>query len=802
MRRTPADLLAELATTHRWKVIVGFLLITIAAGFGVPGIQTDFTPSDLFAAFEDQKKVVEQFHDRYGNSDNVVMVLVVGENVLEQEALDYVQRLSVGFDQMSRIERVESITSTNMPRLGKSESADGKPDGGGEEETGGDDGESAEEPFTRSILKRMVSGEIRVDPVVDGETVDAEEARKLREALQNAPLMDGRLVSKDRTVAAVTLFLDRDLKANKKIESTVNRIRDWLEQRGPPAGFETRLAGLPYVRTVVVEKMRADQTVLLPAAIIVSLLILLAAFRWWPAAVFPLVAVSATTVLVVGGMAFAGEPFNIVNNIVPLLVIIIGISDAIHLINRYGEEYRESGDTTKAAKAAVRSMATACFLTSFTTAIGFASLGVANTEILQRFGITAAIGVLFVYLATILLIPALLPLVGPPKKIAVQAERGKLESWIEAFTSWVVDRPWRVVGGAALVALIPVYFATQIDVDNAVLDQLDPESQVYKTTKLIERKLYGVRPLEVSLRTDEKGRFFDPELLNRLDELQRWAKDQEGVIYTSSPTDFLHEIWYLATGELSKREAPFESRKVVESLRTVYQRARDDPLSQYLAEGATGARLSIQLQDMGAKSTIEFAEKLEEKAAALYGPYEDVEVRLTGDAYVASLGLDVVIRDLLWSLATAFVVIFSFLALVLGSGRLALLSIPSNTAPLVVTMGYMAFRAIPINAATAIIFSVSIGLAVDGTIHLLARFREEVEDYSARSALLRASRGTGKAIFLTYVALMLGFGVMLFSSFVPVRRFGELISVTVCVCLLATIIVLPTILLLGWRDES
>ena len=113
----------------------------------------------------------------------------------------------------------------------------------------------------------------------------------------------------------------------------------------------------------------------------------------------------------------------------------------------------------------------------------------------------------------------------------------------------------------------------------------------------------------------------------------------------------------------------------------------------------------------------------------------------------------------------------------------------------------MALWGIPINAATAIIFSVSIGLAVDGTIHLLARFREEIAaGRSTRRGLLAAARGTGKAIVLTYVALMLGFAVMLLSSFVPVQRFGELIAVTVCLCLGATMVFLPPFLYVGWND--
>jgi predicted RND superfamily exporter protein len=107
----------------------------------------------------------------------------------------------------------------------------------------------------------------------------------------------------------------------------------------------------------------------------------------------------------------------------------------------------------------------------------------------------------------------------------------------------------------------------------------------------------------------------------------------------------------------------------------------------------------------------------------------------------------------------------------------------------------MSLRGIPLNAATVIVFSISLGLAVDGSIHLLARYREEIGHGIGRNAsLLRAARGTGRAVVVSCVTLMLGFGVMLLSSFVPVRRFGELIGVTVGLCLLSTLIVQPALL--------
>jgi predicted RND superfamily exporter protein len=776
------DRLAIFVTTHRWGVVASLVGLTALFALQIPSIQADFTPSDLFATFEDQEEIADRFRETYGNTDNVLMVLVRGDDVLSESSLDYVHRLSRAMARQEAVSRVESVTVTQIPRM-----AEGADSGGG----------------VFGMLQRMAAGGPKVEQIVSGDDVSQQEAQRLEKVLADAPLIEGRLISQDRTLTAVTVFFERELTQNADIEQAVREVESWVDEHAAPEGYETLLAGLPYVRLHVIRRMQADQTVMLPAAIIVSLLLLLAAFRWLPAMLLPMVAVGMSTVMIIGGMAWYGEPFNIINNIVPLLVIVIGISDAIHLINRFGEEYAVSRDREEASRATLRSMAAACFLTSFTTAAGFGSLMVSQTEILGRFGATAALGVLGVYIVTIAFLPAMLTLVAPPKRLAEQATTGRVEAWAERMVGRLLEhRQWVLIAGA-VVAVVCTFSARGLTVDNAVLDQLDEEDPVYKTTKLIERKLYGVRPLEVSFRSSKEGRLTDPAFLNNVEELARWARTKGGVLRTTSPNDFLQEAWYLMTGDPEKRTADYPSRQVVDGLHSVYQRAPQNPLNSYMTKEGDGVRLSISLTDMGAKQTIALAEKLQSKAQALFGEMEDVEIHLTGDAYVGSLGLDIVIRDLMWSLGTAFLIIFLFMSLVLGSVRLGLLSIPPNVFPLLMTMAYMAWQDIPLNTATAVIFSISIGLAVDGTIHLLARFREEVAhgDQGVDEALVRSARGTGKAIILTYVALMVGFSVMFWSSFVPVRRFGELISVTVLGCLAATLLFVPPLLKVGWPDQ-
>ncbi len=148
------------------------------------------------------------------------------------------------------------------------------------------------------------------------------------------------------------------------------------------------------------------------------------------------------------------------------------------------------------------------------------------------------------------------------------------------------------------------------------------------------------------------------------------------------------------------------------------------------------------------------------------------------------------------SLALSALVIFVMIALLFRSARLGLLSIPPNIVPQVGTVAWMVLRGIPLNASTAIVFSVAIGVSVDLTIHGFARLIEEEErGLLRRAAILRSARGTGRAVVVSCATLILGFAVLLFSSFVPVRQFGELIAAALTFSLLATLVFQPALLM-------
>jgi predicted RND superfamily exporter protein len=223
--------------------------------------------------------------------------------------------------------------------------------------------------------------------------------------------------------------------------------------------------------------------------------------------------------------------------------------------------------------------------------------------------------------------------------------------------------------------------------------------------------------------------------------------------------------------------------------------------SAWLSGDRRAGRITVFFKDSGIRKTLQTLAGLRERLGADQG--KNLRFSFTGEAYTGSVGRDSVLRDLVSGLSFALVTIFVVLGILFRSVPLALVAIPPNVIPLLATAAYMTMRGIHLNMATVITFSIGIGLAVDDTVHVVARFREESARLSStRVSLLRAARGTGRAIFVTALSLGLGFSVLLFSEFVSVRQFGELIAFTVIGCLVSALCIQPALLMLVVRPRG
>lgn len=771
--------LTTLTTEKRMPLLFVIFAITVAAAVGIRNLRTDPSVENLISSYEGDENFAEDFRAEFGDSSRAMVLLLEAEdgNLMTPEVLTFVHEASVQLAALDFVDEVISLTDTAFPR--RVEVDPSELDYGGldeldelddenfddfeEEELDGPDPalidamislvEADPERFPGGFqpLASGLSLELEAEPIVvadengEVEITDAE-VRALSDVLDQNEMLTGRLISSDRTVMIAAMSLAEG--DSRQMRDRAEQLVVLLDEIEPPEGVQVSLGGLPYMRTVIVNNIRNDQIFLVPLTLVVCMLLLALFLRWAAAVVLPIVAVAITAIIVVGMMGHVGESMNVLNNIIPTLLIIIGISDSIHLIGRYREELdasRESGgsdsdaelDTTEPGKRAVKTMAAACLLTSVTTAVGLASLFVSKTTMLRHFGVTAGLGVMVAYVVTITFLPAVLTSVKAPPRQATSSQR--LELAIEGLTRGLLSRPWAVLLFTAILVAGAAFTASRLKVDHALLDQFEESDPVYHVTRTLEDKLDGVRPLEISLRTDDASTFDDPEQLSRLDEVLDWARAQDEVLSVMSPMHLMRASLALLSKDDSARTEAFRSEAQVLALYELFEATEQgrDALGVWLSEDRTHLRLQIKVRDVGAQATMRLAEAVDERLSEALP--DSVAIGMTGEAYDGSVGMDAVVTDLLYSLLLAVAIIFLLLTALFRSLRLGLLSIPPNLIPLAFTMAYMVWRGIPLNAATVIIFSVSLGLAVDGTIHVLARYREETREHG-RDAMNKIGR--------------------------------------------------------------
>lgn len=798
------------ATIRRRRAILAALLtVTALVGLAIPSLEARFAPEDLVAPDEAATAAAAEMVQRFGREpDPLVLVLQTegAARTTDLEMLAWSHRTARWLALDPQIDRVESATTTPLPRAIDAETED---DGqtldtleaeplddlagtSREEEAIGAIVAADPDRFPLGLLSLADRGirRVVVAPVVEGETPTEAERERLLSILDETPIVRRRLVSDDGTVAVIAAIPMGSFDPEDGT-ALVDAVEEHLVGSPPPPGMHVVLSGMPYLRVAMLDALREDQLLLIALATLGSLLVLWFGTRSVPGVMLPMGTVGVTVVLTMGCMSLAGVPLDLLTNMIPPLLVTIGLAEAVHMVLRYREELVVSaGDREKAAVATLEAMWLACFVTTFTTAIGFGALMLQETEALRRFGLVAGLASMVAYVVTVLFVPTMLPFYGEKELGGALEAKGPdlLDRVIVGIARRAAHAPWAVILISTLLFGGSLFVGRNIVSDTTLLDQFSSESEITRTTHLLERELDGVRRLSISLHGAPRV-FRTAAGLEALRTVTTSVRAEDGVLRASSASDLATQALALATHEESTRDEPFRSDAQVEGLLGLLSSGPHDPLGCYVSSDGSAARIEVRLADRGAVRILTMLDEIRADAEG-----RGFEVAFSGEAYDASRGLDRIVRSL-GSFTSAIALIFFVMMLLFRSVRLGFLSIPPNLLPLAMTLAYMVMRGIPLHAATVIVFTVTVGLLVDGATHVIARFREENErGGSVEQVLLRTMETSGRGVVLSSLTLLLGYAALLFSAFEPIRLFGELSAVAIGFALLAQLVLLPAVL--------
>jgi len=760
------DALGRFIVRGKLPAALLLLAMTIAASIGVlsrvdEGPPIDFTPQALFNGDDTNERALA-LREWWGKDDNEVMVLVEGP-IFTPEGAALMQSLHAALAADPDVERVDSLVSLGIAARGE-------------------DGVSVK-PLLREGM--------------DAAALSLAAARAASE-----PGLVGAAVSPDGGAATLRARLGDDLERVAQLSPAVNRLRDITAAAETP-GFSIGATGIPEIRLQIVEQLIRDQLRYLPADAVIFAAVLGLLFRGFVPGLLPLFTVGLAVVWATGLLLGLGVTFNVLSILIPALVLVIGISDGIHLLTRYREELSVDRDREAAMGRTLRHLASACFLTSFTTAVGFGSLAVSHSQALQEFGVQSAAAVMVAFGAVVIGLPTMLAWVPAERVIrarGTEAGKGRLHRGLMALDAAVAARPGRALGASALFTACAVWIASGVGTDSHMMELFPDDHEVVRIYSAVVEHGGGVVPVYAHLEADRPGAFREPEILAKIDALEAVIASREEIRWTASTAGVLRGVHRALTGE----DAVPDDEALIEQELFVLELGGDQGRLDALVDPDWRVTRILGLSvDAGGHVFNELAEVIQAEGDALFEG-TGVTVIPAGDGIVASAGIHRIIDDLFASVGIAFGIIGVTLLLMLRSARLAALSMVPNVLPLIITLATLGVIGADIQTGNVVSFAVALGLAVDDTIHFLARYREELASGKALPEAVRATfAGAGPALVYTTLLLMAGFSVLAFSSLTPTWHFGVLAVSTLLAALGADLVVLPALLhLLDRRSLS
>lgn len=534
--------------------------------------------------------------------------------------------------------------------------------------------------------------------------------------------------------------------------------------------FKTHLAGTPRLNVALDLASEHDSSVFLPAAVGICVIALFLMLRSFRGVLSAMVAVGVSATWTVGLMAMTGHSLNVVTIIMPTLHFVLGLSNGIRLVSRFNINFAEKRDVTEAIESTLNQLFLPLLFMTITMVVGFMALLTSDLAPIRELGLFSAIGLIIAFLSNIFIVPGILA-AGSPR--IPEAAKSGMEHWSARSGEWAVRHRYGVLTLSFILILVCTLLIPKIETESNVLNFFPPESEVQMDYEFIGRRLTGYYTLEVEVEADEQKGY---ALIDGLKKLEHDALGIPGIVRVDhiGKMDALQKI--LARGP-PDRTTPSPFAGLAERF-------------YYESDGVVAMRFCVLVNTMRSSEFYPLVAKLR-KSADKHFPV-DTAIRFTGIVSLLNQSQSALVETQVRSFATAFGIIIVMIGFLFRSPLAALASILPNIVPLLLTFAWMSLRRIPLDAATVMIASVAIGIAVDNTIYFLARYGEERERGASVEDAVRATFNTiGKPILFTSLVAAAGFAILTLAGFQPIAYFGLLTAITMLTALAGTLFIAP-----------
>lgn len=708
-------------------------------------------------AYKDYQKFVEVF----GEEGNLIIVGIQDSNFFKVDHFNRWERLG---NELSAIDGVENLLSVTN---------------------------------TYNLVKDTEERRFRVVNTFPDTISSQKELDKYVEEFYRLPFYKGLVYNPESHSYILAITVSKDKMKSKEREKLVADIQKVCHNFEKDENVNLHYSGLPYIRVVNSVKIKKELYMFSVLALAICIVVLFVFFRSFKAVFVPVLIVITGVIWAMGMLSLFGYKITLLSGMIPPLLIVIGIPNSIYMLNKFHHEYVSHGNKVKALQRVIIKIGNATFLTNLTTASGFATFVIVKSDILRQFGIIASLNILGLFVLSLLLIPIIFSLIGPPSSRHVGHLDNQLVSRIINKLMHITLNYRKTVYLITLaIVVVGIYGISRIKSSGYMVDDIPESDPVYVDLKFFEENFHGLMPLEIMVDTKKPQGVMQLTTFSKIDQLE---KRLEAYPELSRPTSLLDLLKFSKQAFYNGFERYYslpnnrEKNFILQYASTGEENA--NLLHAFMDSTRQRTRISIRVKDVGTK-------RMEELYAGFMSDIDSVftsdkyDITVTGSSITSFRGTQYLLKNLFTSLGLAILLISAFMAIMFSSWRMVIMSLTPNVIPLIFTAAVMGFTGIPIKASTILVFSIAFGISVDNTIHFLAKYRQELNhtNWDIRESVVLALKETGVSMIYTSVVLFFGFGIFSISNFGGTQAMGILVSLTLLVAVTSNLILLPSLL--------
>lgn len=744
----------------RWRkyskyVLAGLTLVLLFLGYSSSKLEFDYDFEKFFPQEDNDLVFYEDYREKFENDNDFILLGFTNETgVFDQQFLQKIQGFTVKLRELPHLREVISPLEMKFVEV--------SPAGFG----------FSQRPFFHiDDTSRYTNDRERIEKSIEPVT---------------------EMVNLDNN-SLIMVIKNKQLIDKDDSDELARALQEIIDQEGFK---EVHVMGKIMGQQVYVSVMKVEFITFASISIFVLIIFLIIAYRALWGILIPMATVLLAVVGSLGFMQLSGTPLNMMTTLLPVIMLVVGMSDVVHLVSKYLEEIRYGRTKTVAIKNMLKKVGVATLLTSLTTSLGFVTLIGVGMQPIQDFGIFTAVGVLMAFILSILFIPSIFLNIKKPKITDSTKVQNAWERGLGKFFLKLCRNQKAVLVFYSIITVVCIVGASRIKFDYFLMQDLGEDQPLMQDLRYFQKQFGGIRPFELAIIPAEGKQVNDYDVILEIEKLEKYLKEEYGVNQIISPTvPFKFANKTLRSGRDDYYKIPDNEKRfnyLKRQMETFEDRAE---LQQIISADKKLGRLFGRMVDPGSGAMLGKNDKLK----AFYDANINSSVlgyKLTGTPVIIDEAGRHVSENIVIGLLFAFVLIGISMAILFKSIKMGFISLVPNMFPILLTAGYIGFAGIALNMSTAIVFTIAFGIAVDDTIHFLSRFKQEMgQGRTNLFALRRTFISTGKAIIITSIILLGGFGSLIFSNFLSTFYIGLFVCMTLVFAVITDLTLLPMMLL-------